>query len=86
MATVKQSWTLEQFKNARGINTLEIFTSKKSGKKYACRKDTGDFIGMLSPDFDKAEPVGVMEMLDEETGENWLFICNAEPRVAEDTL
>ena len=83
---VAKSWTLPQYKSAHNLTTLELFTSKKTGKKYACRKDNGDFIGMLSEDFDKAKPVSVLQMHDTETAETWLFICNGEPRIAEDTL
>jgi hypothetical protein len=86
MATIKQSWSLEQFKTVRGIATLEIFTSKASGKKYVTDKATGEYIGMLAPDFDSKKHITVMSMADEDTKETWLFICNAAPRVAEDTL
>ena len=83
---VMNSWSLDQFKAANKLDTIDIFTARKSGKKYACRRDTGAFIGMLAADLDKTKPVGVLQMKDNESGETWLFVCNYEPRVAEDTL
>ena len=83
---VSKSWTLPQYKVAHNLEAIELFTARKSGKRYACRKDTGEFIGMLADDFDKAKPVSVLQMHDTDTAETWLFICNGEPRVAEDTL
>lgn len=71
---------LQQFKTLNNIKALSIFTSKSTGKKYATDKETGDFIGMLSEDFDKAKPVVVFLMADEESGETWNFIANGEPR------
>lgn len=83
---VMNSWSLDQFKAARGIKTIDVFTSRKTSKKYAVRHDTNEFIGMLAADLDKTKPVGVLQMKDNESGETWLFVCNYEPRVAEDTL
>ena len=83
MAKVINSWTLEQFKTIKNISKLEIFTSKNTGKKYACNKATGEFVGMLSPDFNPQKDISVLEMSDETTGEHWLFICNGEPREAD---
>ena len=87
MATiVKNSWTLDQYKHVNNITGLEIFSSRATGKKYAKAKETGAFVGMLASDLDKAKPISVLEMANDDTGETWLFICNSEPREAEDTL
>jgi hypothetical protein len=85
-AIVSKSWTLEQYKNANSINAIDVFTSKKTGRKYGCNHNTGEFIGMLSEDFDKTQPIRVLRMVNEESGETWDFICNGEPRMAEETL
>lgn len=82
---VVNSWTLDQFKTAHGIKTLNVFTSRKTGKKYAVRADNNQFVGMLAADLDKSK-AGVLQMKDSDSGEEWLYICNYEPRVAEDTL
>ena len=83
---VMNSWSLDQFKAAHGIGMIDVFTSRKSGKKYAVRHDTNEFIGMLAADLDKTKDIGVLQMKDNDSGETWLFVCNYEPRVAEDTL
>ena len=82
MAKVVKTQTLSQFKAEAGVSTLSVFTSKNDNQ-YACDKATGRFIGMLSKDFDKSKDVIVHHMVDEETGEAWLFICNGEPKVAD---
>ena len=85
-AKVAKSWTLSQFKTANGIDAIDVFKSRNTGKLYGCRRDNGEFIGMIADDLNKELPVRVLRMLNEETGETWDFICNGEPREALDTL
>lgn len=80
MAKVVKTLDLPQWKKVNEVKALSIFTGKTSGKKYAVNKETGDFIGMLSEDFDNTKPVVVFLMADEESGEQWNFIANGEPR------
>ena len=86
MAKVVKTLELPQWKKVNNVGALSIFTSRTSGKKYATNKETGDFIGMLSEDFDNTKPVVVFLMADDESGETWNFIANGEPRVEEFAL
>ena len=86
MAKVIRTLELAQYKKNNGIVTLAVYTGKTSGKKYACNKDTGDYIGHLSEDFDPKKPVIVHTMQDDDTQDTWDFICNGEPREAEFTM
>lgn len=86
MAKVVKTLELPQWKKVNNVSALSIFTSRTSGKKYATNKETGDFIGMLSEDFDPKKDVIVFLMADEETGERWNFIANGEPRKEEFAL
>ena len=86
MAKVVKTLELPQWKKVNNVSALSIFTSRTSGKKYATNKETGDFIGMLSNDFDPEKPVVVLLMENEETGEQWNFIANEKPRVEEFAL
>ena len=86
MAKVVKTLELPQWKKVNNVSALSIFTSRTSGKKYATNKETGDFIGMLSEDFDPKKPVVVFLMADDESGETWNFIANGEPRVEEFAL
>ena len=86
MAKVVKTLELPQWKKVNNVSALSIFTGKTSGKKYAVNKETGDFIGMLSEDFDPKKPVVVFLMADDESGETWNFIANGEPRVEEFAL
>lgn len=86
MAKVVKTLELPQWKKVNNVSALSIFTGKTSGKKYAVNKETGDFIGMLSEDFDNTKPVVVFLMANEETGEQWNFIANGEPRKEEFAL
>jgi hypothetical protein len=86
MAKVVKTLELPQWKKVNNVSALSIFTSRTSGKKYATNKETGDFIGMLSEDFDNTKPVVVFLMADDESGETWNFIANGEPRKEEFAL
>ena len=86
MAKVVKTLELPQWKKVNNVSALSIFTSRTSGKKYATSKETGDFIGMLSEDFDPKKPVVVFLMADDESGEQWNFIANGEPRKEEFAL
>jgi hypothetical protein len=86
MAKVVKTLELPQWKKVNNVSALSIFTGKTSGKKYAVNKETGDFIGMLSEDFDNTKPVVVFLMADDESGETWNFIANGEPRVEDFAL
>lgn len=86
MAKVVKTLELPQWKKVNNVSALSIFTGKTSGKKYAVNKETGDFIGMLSEDFDNTKPVVVFLMADDESGETWNFIANGEPRKEEFAL
>ena len=86
MAKVVKTLELPQWKKVNNVSALSIFTSRTSGKKYATNKETGDFIGMLSEDFDPKKPVVVFLMADDESGETWNFIANGEPRKEEFAL
>ena len=86
MAKVVKTLELPQWKKVNNVSALSIFTSRTSGKKYATNKETGDFIGMLSEDFEPKKPVIVFLMANEETGEQWNFIANGEPRKEEFAL
>ena len=85
MAKVVKTLELPQWKKVNNVSALSIFTSRTSGKKYATNKETGDFIGILSEDFDNTKPVVVFLMADE-SGETWNFIANGEPRKEEFAL
>ena len=84
-AKVVKTRTLSQFKAESKIETLEVFTSK-SGNQYACNKLNGEFVGMMSKDFDKSKDVVVHFMQADDTNESWLFIANGEPKTADYTL
>ena len=86
MAKVVKTLELPQWKKVNNVSALSIFTSRTSGKKYATNKETGDFIGMLSEDFDPKKPVVVFLMADDESREQWDFIANGEPRKEEFAL
>ena len=86
MAKVVKTLELPQWKKVNNVSALSIFTSRTSGKKYATNKETGDFIGMLSEDFDNTKSVVVFLMADDESGETWNFIANGEPRKEEFAL
>ena len=86
MAKVVKTLELPQWKKVNNVSALSIFTSRTSGKKYATNKETGDFIGMLSEDFDNTKPIVVFLMANEDTGEQWNFIANGEPRKEEFAL
>ena len=86
MAKVVKTLELPQWKKVNNVSALSIFTGKTSGKKYAVNKETGDFIGMLSEDFDNTKPVVVFLMADDESEETWNFIANGEPRKEEFAL
>ena len=85
MATTTKVLSVANFKASRGITAINIYTSKKSGKRYATTV-TGDFIGMLAEDCDLAKDIVVMSMLDDESGETWDFLCNGTEREPEATL
>lgn len=85
MLTTTKVLSVANFKASRKIATINVYTSKKSGKKYATTP-TGDFIGMIADDTDLAKPIVVMSMLDEETAEVWDFLCNGEERAPEATI
>ena len=84
MATFNKAILLPDYKKINGIDRLDIFISKKTGKKYATHPD-GTFVGMLSDDLDKAKPMAVITVTNEDTGETWNFIGNSE-RTAVETL
>ena len=75
---VTSALTLEQFKAANNYGKLNLYESKK-GNTYAKDSVTGKYIGILSEDFDKEQPIMVFNMLDEETSETWVFIANGVP-------
>lgn len=81
---VVKTVSLEQFKALKGINKLSVYMSK-AGNLYAC-DESGEFIGMLASDFDRAKPVMVHTMQNISTGETWLFIANGEPKTEEFSL
>lgn len=70
--------SLAQYKEAKSIARLDVFTSKK-GNKYATLPN-GDFAGMLAEDIDLTKPIVVFTMRDEDTAEVWDFIANGTPR------
>lgn len=74
--TTTSSVLLKDFKESKGIRTMEVFESK-SGKFYACNKDTGEFIGMVQDNLDTSKPVFVNTCVNDETKEDWLYISNA---------
>ena len=75
---VTSALTLEQFKAANHYGKLNLYESKK-GNTYAKDSITGKYIGILSEDFKKDQPVMVFNMLDQETSETWVFIANGVP-------
>ena len=85
MATTTKVLSVANYKLSKGITALNVYTSKKSGKKYATTP-VGDFIGMIADDTDLTKPIVVMSMLDEDTAETWDFLCNGEERAPEATL
>ena len=86
MAKVVKTLELPQWKKVNNVSALSIYTGRTSGKKYATNKETGDFIGMLSEDFDPKKPVIVFLMEDEDNHQQWNFIANGEPRKEEFAL
>jgi len=83
-ATTVKCISLTQYKASKNVTKLDIFTSRKTSKKYAVLPN-GDFAGMLSEDCDLNKPVVVFTMRDE-TGETWDFFANGEERVAEASI
>lgn len=83
MAKVIKTQTLQGYKLANNIKSLNVYKSSK-GNLYACT-EADDFVGMLAEDFDAAKPALVHHMINEETSETWLFIANGEKQ-AEFTL
>ena len=84
MATTTKVLSVANYKLAKHIDTINVYTSKK-GKRYATTT-TGEFIGMIADDTKLDQPIVVMSMLDSETGEAWDFLCNGEEREPETTL
>lgn len=83
--TTTRVLSVANFKASNKIDTINVYTSKKSGKRYATTT-AGDFIGMIADDTDLAQPVVVISMRDDESGEIWDFLCNGTEREPDATL
>ena len=81
----KKSNSLSVWKSANNVASISVKKSKKDNL-YAVNKDTEEFIGMLANDFDQTQPIMVHSMVDDETGDTWLFIANGSPAKEEFAL
>ena len=74
MATFVKRMTVSAYCKLNNATELEVFTSAKTGKDYAVT-DTGEFVGMISADFDSSQPAFVITV--QEGLEKWDFIGNS---------
>jgi hypothetical protein len=76
---------MANFVSAKHIvpGTVAVYKSSTTGKLYGCWKQSGEFIGMLAGDFDKAKPAAIITVNDPESGETWDFIGNQTHREPE---
>ncbi len=68
--------SVTEYCQKHNTENLEVFTSKKTGKDYAVTT-TGEFVGLISVNFDEKLPAYVYTVKENKTGETWDFIDNA---------
>ena len=77
--------SLDKFKASKNTEKILVCKSKKTEKLYATTAE-GDFIGMLTEDFDKSKDIYILTFVDQETGDTWDCLGNYTPSQMEYTL